>query len=170
MRNPGLERFFMEAPMAPAWASILPHGDHVVLGGGQRRSDDTTPDPAEEADVLARCVAIEPALAAAEVLEHTVGLRPGRAAPRVAAERRGDTLVVHNYGHAGNGVMLSWGCARDAAALALGAARLTGQDTAVRTSSATFFSTSGLHRTSANDAGHMSPSSRFAASWKPSVE
>ncbi|MEV0156125.1 FAD-dependent oxidoreductase [Micromonospora sp. NPDC050686] len=28
--------------------------------------------------------------------------------------------VVHSYGHAGNGVMLSWGCARDAAALALG--------------------------------------------------
>ncbi|WP_174533385.1 FAD-dependent oxidoreductase [Micromonospora chalcea] len=122
VRNPGLERFFMEAPMVPAWASIFPHGDHVVLGGGQRRSDDTTPDPAEEADVLARCVAIEPALAAAEVLEHRVGLRPGRVAPRVAAERRGDALVVHNYGHAGNGVMLSWGCARDAAALALGAA------------------------------------------------
>ena len=122
VRNPGLDRFFMEAPMAPAWASIFPHGDHVVLGGGQRRSDDTTPDPAEEAEVIARCAAIEPALAGADVLEHTVGLRPGRAAPRVAAERRGDALVVHNYGHAGNGVMLSWGCAAAAAALALGAA------------------------------------------------
>lgn len=43
VRNPGLDRFFMEAPMAPTWASIFPHGDHVVLGGGQRRSDDTTP-------------------------------------------------------------------------------------------------------------------------------
>ncbi|PGH45820.1 D-amino-acid:oxygen oxidoreductase (deaminating) [Micromonospora sediminicola] len=121
VRNPGLDRFFMEAPMAPTWASIFPHGDHVVLGGAQRRSDDTTPDPAEAADILARCAAIEPALAGAEVLEHTVGLRPGRAAPRVEAERRGGALVVHNYGHAGNGVMLSWGCARDAAALALGA-------------------------------------------------
>ncbi|WP_225853241.1 FAD-dependent oxidoreductase [Micromonospora sp. AMSO1212t] len=108
--------------VAPTWASIFPHGDHVVLGGGQRRSDDTTPDPAEEADVIARCAAIEPSLAGAEVLGHRVGLRPGRAAPRVAAEWRGDALVVHNYGHAGNGVMLSWGCARDAAALALGAA------------------------------------------------
>ena len=122
VRNPGLDRFFMEAPMAPAWASIFPHGDHVVLGGGQRRSDDTTPDPAEEAEVIARCAAIEPALAGADVLEHTVGLRPGRAAPRVEAERRGAALVVHNYGHAGNGVMLSWGCAAAAAALALGAA------------------------------------------------
>ncbi|MFI7209958.1 NAD(P)/FAD-dependent oxidoreductase [Micromonospora maritima] len=120
VRNPGVERFFMEAPMGPTWASIFPHGDHVVLGGAQRRSDDTTPDPAEAADVVARCAAIEPALAGVEVLEHTVGLRPGRAAPRVEAERRGGALVVHNYGHAGNGVMLSWGCARDAAALALG--------------------------------------------------
>ncbi|MGV9764031.1 FAD-dependent oxidoreductase [Micromonospora tulbaghiae] len=120
VRNPGLDRFFMEAPMAPTWASIFPHGDHVVLGGGQRHSDDATPDPAEAADIVARCAAVEPALAGVEVLEHTVGLRPGRATPRVETERRGDALVVHNYGHAGNGVMLSWGCARDAAALALG--------------------------------------------------
>ncbi|WP_262014496.1 FAD-dependent oxidoreductase [Micromonospora sp. Mcm103] len=120
VRNPGIERFFLEAPMTPTWASIFPHGDHVVLGGAQRRSDDTTPDPDEERDIVARCAAIEPALAGAEVLAHTVGLRPGRPAPRVESERRGDALVVHNYGHAGNGVMLSWGCARDAAALAQG--------------------------------------------------
>ncbi|MBY8873871.1 FAD-binding oxidoreductase [Micromonospora sp. PLK6-60] len=120
VRNPGIERFFMEAPMTPTWASIFPHGDHVVLGGAQRRSEDTTPDPAEEADIVARCARIEPALTDAEVIEHRVGLRPGRPVPRVAAERRGDALVVHNYGHAGSGVMLSWGCARDAAALALG--------------------------------------------------
>ncbi|MCZ7423203.1 FAD-dependent oxidoreductase [Verrucosispora sp. WMMA2121] len=120
LRNPGIERFFLEAPITPTWASIFPHDDHVVLGGAQRRSDDTTPDPAEAADIVARCAAIEPALTDAEVIEHTVGLRPGRPVPRVEAEQRGSILVVHNYGHAGSGVMLSWGCARDAAALALG--------------------------------------------------
>ncbi len=35
---------------------------------------------------------------------------------------------------------------------------------------ATFFSTTGPHFLSAYDTGHTSPSSRFAASWKPRVE
>ena len=48
--------------------------------------------------------------------------------------------------------------------------RDTGQEIAAFTSSATFFSTAGLHFCSAYDTGHRSPSSRFAASWKPRVE
>jgi hypothetical protein len=47
---------------------------------------------------------------------------------------------------------------------------VTGLETAAFTSSTTVFSTAGLHLMRANDAGHMSPSSRFAASWNPSVE
>ena len=39
----------------------------------------------------------------------------------------------------------------------------TGQEIAAFTSSATFFSTMGLHFASAYDTGHTSPSSRFAA-------
>jgi len=46
----------------------------------------------------------------------------------------------------------------------------TGQEIAAFTSSATFFSAVGLHFLSAYDTGHTSPSSRFAASWKPRVE
>ena len=45
-----------------------------------------------------------------------------------------------------------------------------GQEIAAFTSPATFFSTTGLHFLSAYDTGHTSPSSRFAASWKPRVE
>ena len=42
----------------------------------------------------------------------TVCLRPFRAqGPRIEAERLGDTLVVHNYGHGGSGWSLSWGSA-----------------------------------------------------------
>ncbi len=40
----------------------------------------------------------------------TVCLRPFRAAgPRLDAERVGDKLIVHNYGHGGSGWSLSWG-------------------------------------------------------------
>ena len=42
----------------------------------------------------------------------TVCLRPFRAAgPRLEAERLGDKVVVHNYGHGGSGWSLSWGSA-----------------------------------------------------------
>jgi D-amino-acid oxidase len=115
--NPGIETFFIEAPFSPVWAGYLPHGDRVVLGGSQRPSADTTPDPAEEAEILRLCAEVEPRLAGAQVLEHRVGLRPGRELPRVEPETRNGVRVVHNYGHGGSGVMLSWGCARDAAAM-----------------------------------------------------
>jgi D-amino-acid oxidase len=46
------------------------------------------------------------------VLRTVVGLRPFRPAGfRVAVERRGEKLLVHNYGHGGCGVTLSWGTA-----------------------------------------------------------
>ena len=47
------------------------------------------------------------------VIRTVVGLRPFRASGfRVEAERLGDKLLVHNYGHGGCGVTLSWGTAR----------------------------------------------------------
>jgi D-amino-acid oxidase len=50
----------------------------------------------------------------------TVCTRPFRpAGPRLEAEAIDGKLVVHNYGHGGSGWSLSWGCAAEAAALAL---------------------------------------------------
>jgi glycine/D-amino acid oxidase-like deaminating enzyme len=47
------------------------------------------------------------------VVRTVVGLRPFRRSGfRVEAEPLGDTLLVHNYGHGGCGVTLSWGTAR----------------------------------------------------------
>jgi D-amino-acid oxidase len=47
------------------------------------------------------------------VVRTVVGLRPFRPSGfRVEAEPLGDTLLVHNYGHGGCGVTLSWGTAR----------------------------------------------------------
>src|SRR5579863_7370168 len=48
----------------------------------------------------------------ARLFDITVCLRPFRAqGPRIEAERIGDTLVVHNYGHGGSGWSLPWGSA-----------------------------------------------------------
>ncbi|MDE2404733.1 MAG: FAD-binding oxidoreductase [Sphingomonadales bacterium] len=47
-------------------------------------------------------------------------IRPLRAAgPNLSAERLGDTLVIHNYGHGGSGWSLSWGSAEIAVGKAM---------------------------------------------------
>ncbi|HZN93159.1 MAG TPA: FAD-dependent oxidoreductase, partial [Myxococcales bacterium] len=66
---------------------------------------------ATTAAILRRCADLEPAVASAQVLGIKVGLRPGRPAIRLEAERRGSLTIVHNYGHGGAGVTLCWGCA-----------------------------------------------------------
>jgi D-amino-acid oxidase len=117
VENPGIDTFVMVGPPGPEGTSIHPHGDLVVLGGSARASDDTTPDADEEAAIVSRCAALEPRLHGVRVLEHRVGLRPSRPAIRLDVEDRGGGRVVHNYGHGGIGVTVSWGCAADAAAL-----------------------------------------------------
>jgi len=63
--------------------------------------------------IIGRCAALEPALAEAPVLSVAVGLRPAREEVRLEAEARPRGLVVHNYGHGGAGLTLSWGCAEE---------------------------------------------------------
>src|ERR1700704_1850638 len=46
------------------------------------------------------------------IIREVVGLRPYRPEGfRVEAERVGEKLLVHNYGHGGAGITLSWGTA-----------------------------------------------------------
>ena len=84
-----------------------------------RESWDTTPDLDEERRIIERCAAIEPRLNDAKVLEHRVGLRPARPEIRLELETRDGVRIVHNYGHAGIGVSVSWGCAAEATRLLL---------------------------------------------------
>lgn len=120
VENPGLEEFFIEAPFTPEWAAYWPYPDHVVLGGTQSTENTSTePDPQIAERILERCIEIEPRLADAQVRGHQVGLRPARPTVRLEAEQIGEARCVHNYGHGGSGVTLSWGSAFTAAALLL---------------------------------------------------
>jgi D-amino-acid oxidase len=116
--NPGLTEFFVEETDAASWVSFFPHGDRVVLGGvAVRDSWDLAPDPRTADAIVARCADVEPRLGDAEVRAHLVGLRPGRPAVRLDDEQRDGTRWIHNYGHGGMGVTLSWGCAREVVTL-----------------------------------------------------
>jgi len=91
-----------------------------VLGGSaQEGREDLEPDPDESAAILARCRALEPALANAQLLSVGVGLRPWRPSVRVEREALGRAWLIHDYGHGGAGVTLSWGCAEEVARLAV---------------------------------------------------
>ncbi|HEY0638174.1 MAG TPA: FAD-dependent oxidoreductase [Pseudonocardiaceae bacterium] len=119
VENPGIEEFFAEhTEGVDDLTYLLPQGDHVVLGGSVHEgAGERHVDPEVGRGILERCVAVEPRLRGVRVLEHRVGIRPSR--PRVRVERDDSWAVpvVHNYGHGGSGVSLSWGCARDVARL-----------------------------------------------------
>ena len=115
VRNPGLERFMLDEENPEGVTYIVPRSDDCVLGGtAEEGAWDTEPDPETAAGILRRCTALEPRLARAEVLEHKVGLRPGR--PEIRLEREDAAHGpprIHNYGHGGSGITLSWGCAEE---------------------------------------------------------
>ncbi|WP_406815276.1 FAD-dependent oxidoreductase [Mycobacterium sp. M23085] len=118
LTNPGLRQLFVEIHSGPEWTCYFPHPRRVVCGGISISGRwDTTADPDVTEQILQRCQRVEPRLNDAEVIEVITGLRPDRPSVRVEAEPLGQARCVHNYGHGGNGVTLSWGCARDVVTL-----------------------------------------------------
>ncbi len=113
--NPGLERFILDEANPDGVTYVVPRTRDCILGGtAEEGAWDMEPDPEVAAGILRRCAALEPRLAGAEVLEHRVGLRPGRPEIRLEREQGPDGVPrVHNYGHGGSGVTLSWGCAEE---------------------------------------------------------
>lgn len=115
----GVERFTFDDHGPGGVTYIVPRTNDIILGGvAEQGRESLEPEPVTAAAIIERCALLEPRLRGAAILEHRVGLRPGRAAVRL--ERTvfapGKTLI-HNYGHGGAGVTLSWGCADAVAAL-----------------------------------------------------
>lgn len=120
VENPGITEFFSaDTGLSPDLLHYAPHGDTVILGGVAQPGEwSRRPNGTTAAAILARCAKIEPRLHDASVLDHRVGLRPTRPRVRVDAQKLGGIQVIHNYGHGGAGVTLSWGCATEVATLA----------------------------------------------------
>lgn len=119
VENPGLDRFVLDIDPPEGATYVIPRSADCILGGtAEQGSWDLRPDPETARGILERCVRLEPRLASARVLEHRVGLRPGRPAVRLEAETGPGGRVIHDYGHGGAGVTVSWGCADEVAGLA----------------------------------------------------
>ena len=122
VKNPGLSMSVRDEFHPAGRAYVHPRSSDCILGGTlDEHQWDTEPDPVTAEAIIARCTEIVPALAGAEVIETIAGLRPGRPAVRLEAgpPLAGSTRVVHNYGHGGAGITLSWGCAENVVQLLL---------------------------------------------------
>jgi D-amino-acid oxidase len=118
--NPGLTMSVRDEEHPGGRAYVHPRTADCILGGTLDEHEwDTRVDPDTSAAIVRRCRDLVPALAGATVLEDIVGLRPAR--PTVRLEESpadpGGARVLHNYGHGGAGIMLSWGCASEVADL-----------------------------------------------------
>jgi D-amino-acid oxidase len=119
LENPGLSCFFAERGEGPQLLYILPQREKVVLGGTAEVSfRDSEVDPVVGQAIIDRCATVEPRLLRARVLGHRVGLRPCRPTVRLDHQiSETGTHIIHNYGHGGSGVSLSWACAEEVLAL-----------------------------------------------------
>ncbi len=109
-QDPGFGRFD-QRPESLIYT--IPRRDVTVLGGTAQRGDwdeNIRDDDTEE--ILAKCESLWPELDRSKIVGVSVGLRPSRKEVRLEMERlSSEKIVIHNYGHGGAGVTLSWGCA-----------------------------------------------------------
>lgn len=115
-----VERVIIDEHNPEGISYIIPRAHDVVLGGvADEQVEDLRERPEQTAAIIERCTRLDPALAHTALLDVRVGLRPCRDAVRLESEALGEQLVIHNYGHGGSGVTLSWGCAEEVSARAL---------------------------------------------------
>jgi D-amino-acid oxidase len=115
--NPGLNTSVRDEDDPAGITYVHPRSRDVVLGGTfEPHQSQLSDDPDESRAILARCTALVPELARAQVLGSVAGLRPARR-DGVRLEVDPITGVIHNYGHGGAGITLSWGCADAVTAL-----------------------------------------------------
>ncbi|WP_213004445.1 FAD-dependent oxidoreductase [Paractinoplanes toevensis] len=96
---------------------VFPHGATLVLGGSMEKGEDAAmPDDEIPDAILRRCREAFPGETFDDhARRRRTGIRPHRPEVRLEVEPAGDGHIIHNYGHGGSGVTLSWGCAEQVA-------------------------------------------------------
>ena len=117
----GLREFYIghiEGRMCP---HITPYKDVLILGGIlEERKYSTQADPEVTEEILKMARELVPTVTDCDYMDTYACLRPYRPTVRFEAEPadgRSGSVVVHCYGHGGQGWTLHWGCALDVAAL-----------------------------------------------------
>jgi len=109
-QDPGFGRFD-QRPESLIYT--IPRRDVTVLGGTAQRGDwDESIREEDTEHILGKCESLWPELDRSKIVGVAVGLRPSRKLVRLEIEKLSNSKsVIHNYGHGGAGVTLSWGCA-----------------------------------------------------------
>ncbi|MCP2502529.1 MAG: FAD-binding oxidoreductase [Candidatus Thalassarchaeaceae archaeon] len=108
-QDPGFGRFDQQPDTL---TYTIPRRDVTVLGGTAQKGDWDENIRNEDTEyILKKCEALWPELDRSKIVGTAVGLRPSRYEIRLEKELISDKTIVHNYGHGGAGVTLSWGCA-----------------------------------------------------------
>ncbi len=118
IKHNGFRRVLMDEEGPNRLAYIVPRIHDIILGGTyEEDNENTTVDANETQAILNRCARLAPdfpAVAAEDILGVYCGLRPARSTVRVEGEWVAPgRLLIHNYGHGGAGITLSWGCAAE---------------------------------------------------------
>ncbi|XP_059062066.1 D-amino-acid oxidase [Achroia grisella] len=93
---------------------IIPNVNICVLGGTHQENNyNRQINEQDRQTIMSGCQEIIPSLQHAQLVNHWVGLRPGRTEVRLEKEVKDGKLYIHNYGHGGSGLTLFWGCASD---------------------------------------------------------
>lgn len=114
-RFPSLRPMMISAHNEAGVTYIIPRRNDVLMGGTFDFYDDRPEIDTEIAEgIFQRCSQFYPELRREDIIEHRVGLRPGRREVRLEINLLSQfTVLIHNYGHAAYGHTLSWGCAAE---------------------------------------------------------